>query len=79
MNEPRTAPTGFSRVANIFMIVAFAIGAFYIVSFVTVYPKYWYAAVLFLVIAIVGIIKRVAVLRGTLPAHRAPDPTDTDH
>jgi hypothetical protein len=65
-------PSTFSRVANIFMIVAFAIGAFYIVSFVRQYPQYWFAAVLFLIIAVVSIIRRIAVLRGTLPAHRAP-------
>jgi hypothetical protein len=66
------APSTFSRVASVFMIVAFAIGVFYIVSFVRLYPQYWFAAVLFLIIAVVSIIRRIAVLRGTLPAHRAP-------
>ena len=64
--------SGFSRVANIFMIVAFAIGIFYIIGFVRVYPQYWFAAALFLIIAVVGIIKRIAVLRGRMPANRAP-------
>lgn len=62
----------FSRLASIFMIVAFAVGAFYIVSFVRIYPQYWFAAVLFLIIAVVSIIRRIAVLRGKLPEHRAP-------
>jgi hypothetical protein len=71
-------PTGFARIANIFMIVAFAIGAFYIVSFVRLYPKFWFAAVLFLIIAVVGIIKRIAVLRGRLPQNYAPTKSETD-
>jgi hypothetical protein len=72
-------PKGFTRVANIFMIVAFAFGLFYIISFVRLYPKFWFAAVLFVIIAVFGIIRRIAVLRGRLPQNYAPDPNDPDN
>ncbi|MBC8145591.1 MAG: hypothetical protein H7X80_08385 [bacterium] len=65
-------PTGVGRFFNIFMIVAFVVGIFYLVSFVRMYPQYWFAAALFLIIAVVGIVKRIAILRGRLPEHRAP-------
>lgn len=66
------APSGFGRIANIFMIVAFAVGIFYIVGFIRLYPEYWFAAVIFLIIAIAGIVRRIAVLRGVLPPTHTP-------
>lgn len=65
-------PAGINRVTHIFMIVVFAIGIITIVGFLRVYPEYWFAGALFLIIAVVGIIKRIAILRGKLPADRAP-------
>ena len=53
------------------MIVAFSVGLVYLVMFVRMYPQYWFAGALFMIIAVVGIIRRIAVMRGVLPANRA--------
>jgi hypothetical protein len=74
--DPRQL-SSFGRIANIFMIVALTVGAVTIIGFMRAYPRFWYAGVIFLIIAVVGVLKRIAVLRGRLPANHIP-PSDTD-
>ena len=65
-------PPSIGRGANIFMIVAMSLSTFYLIGFMFMYPKYWYAALLFVIIAVVGVVKRIAILRGVLPPNHIP-------
>lgn len=64
---PSDQQPGISRAWDVFMLVALVVAVFYIVSFIVRYPKYWYAGVLFLIIGITGIVRRVAIFRGWRP------------